>query len=396
MINSYKRHFVFFCVSVAFLLLYPFPVASQEPLLSEKTEISIITVSPGNTLVDAFGHSAIRVEDPKNNLDQVYNYGIYDFEAPNFILNFARGKLLYQLADYPFSYFLNTYRQENRSVISQTLYLTWEEKQDFFNYLQTNALPENRNYLYDFFYDNCATKLPEATQKVLPDKVTFTYNFAKGKDCSFRELIHKYSYEHPWGALGIDLALGAVIDKKAPAENYIFLPEYVYEAYAESKYNGRPLVSETKTLFKAEEKPKKTRIFTPSIVFTLIALVIITITFIDRKRNKRSRGLDFLIFFVTGLIGVFMLLLWFATDHTATAQNYNILWAFAPNIVVSFWMLKKELPIWIRKYAQLLLLLLAVMIVLWIFGVQLFPWALIPVIITLGFRYRYLAGKAAS
>lgn len=370
---------------------------TQQITLSDEAEISVITVDPGKNLNDTFGHSAFRVKDKNLGIDQAYNYGMYDFNTPNFYSKFAQGKLPYYLASYPFSWFFKSYVEENRGIKEQILNLSLTEKQKLFEFLQNNDKPENRAYLYDFFYDNCSTKLIEICQKVLKDNVNFNYSFTEGKTETLRSLIHQYSEEnHPWGTFGIDLALGSVIDKKASTIDYLFLPDNVFKAFAESEINGKPLVSETKTLFKAKETKNRSKIFTPWLVFTLISVLIITITVRDLKRGKRTRALDFPLFFITGTIGVLILFLWFATDHTATAQNYNMLWAFAPNLVVSFWMLKRELPDWAKKYARLLLLLLVAMLVIWVLGIQMFPWALIPLLIALGFRYWFLARISAG
>jgi len=85
------------------------PILAQQFELSEQAEISIITVGPGANLVDSFGHSAIRVKDESKGVDMAYNYGMYDFEAPNFYANFAKGKLLYSLGRYRFNNFMTYY-----------------------------------------------------------------------------------------------------------------------------------------------------------------------------------------------------------------------------------------------------------------------------------------------
>ncbi len=389
---KYKRQFskLFWLSFTIFLLC--FSANSQEITLSDDAEISAITVDPGKNLSDTFGHSAFRVKDKNIGIDQVYNYGMYNFDTPNFYSKFAQGKLPYYLASYPFPLFYRNYVNENRGIREQVLNLNNTEKQQLYKFLLNNDKPENRAYLYDFFYDNCSTKLIDVCKTVLKDNVSFQNKFTKGKSETLRSLIHKYSAKnHPWGTFGIDLALGSVIDKKANTKDYLFLPDNVFKAFAESKHNNEPLVKETKTIFKAEKKDKKPIIFTPWLVFSLITLLIIAITIINIKNKNRLKLLDFLLFFITGLVGFLILFLWFATDHTATAKNYNILWAFAPNLIISFWMLKKELPNWVKKYSLLLLLLSFLMVVLWVLGVQMFPMALIPVLLALSFRHWFLA-----
>ena len=374
-----------------FLILASVSCFSQQIVLSDQAEISVITVDPGHNLYDTFGHSAFRVKDNVLNMDLAYNYGIFNFDAPNFYGKFAQGKLLYDLAAYPFSYFYKSYKEENRGIREQILNLSLSEKQAFFNFLQNNAKPENKSYYYDFFYDNCATKLKDVAENVLKEKVKFSTSFIEGKDETLRSLIHKYTKKkHPWGTFGIDVALGSVIDKKAKPKDYLFLPDNVFTTYATSTINGKPLVKETSVLFEAENKADNFQLFTPATLFSLLALFVFWITYRDYKKHKRSKWLDFFLFLLTGLIGTVVLLLWLATDHSATKNNYNALWAFMPNLFVAFVLLKNKLPNWIKKYVLLLLVLLVLTILLWIVKIQVFAIGILPLLIVLGIRYWFL------
>lgn len=373
----------------------------QQITLSENAEISMITVDPGNSLVGSFGHSAIRVKDTSLGLDIAYNYGTFDFEAPNFYLNFAKGKLFYALGKSYFHNFLRYYVGQNRSVKEQVLDLSILEKQNFFSYLQNNAKPENKGYFYDFFYDNCATKLIDVSEDVLKEKVSFDYSFANDEDYTMRGLIHKYSKTQPWGTLGIDLALGSVIDRKATPKEYTFLPDYIFEAFKNAEITTenkvKPIIKKNNLLFESQPK-KKVLAFnlTPLLSFALLAVIVIIITYSDIKKNKRSKWLDFTIFLVTGLLGLLMLLLWFTTDHTATANNYNILWAFAPNLFVAFLFLKKEMKPWLQYYIFLLIALLLVSVIVWVLKIQVFNSTLIAIMAILMVRYTFLLQRVKA
>jgi len=379
---------------IIFISLVSFNTWSQDITLSPDAKISVITCDPGAELYSSFGHSAFRVLDRIQNIDQVYNYGTFNFETNNFYIKFARGKLLYDLSSYPFHYFLRDYVKENRTVVEQVLELEPSSKQSFFDFLQNNAKPENKSYLYDFFFDNCATKLPEVSSKVLGDNIQLNYDFTDNLNYTFRELIHLYLDEKPWGKFGIDLALGSVIDRKATPEEYLFLPDYVLKAYEKGTItiNGTslPLVNKTNTLFTAESQSKKQLFFTPVVIFSFIALIVLLITFNDLKNHRRTKWLDFTLFFITGAIGAVVLLLWFATDHSATAKNYNFLWAFLPNLFVAFLLLKKNIKPWIKNYVLLLMILLILLVLLWFMKVQVFSIAIIPIIILLAMRCIFL------
>ena len=138
-----------------------FSMAYGQIQLSTYSEVSILTIGPGTSLNDAFGHSAIRIKDPMYRLDIVYDYGRYDFESDGFYLNFAKGKLNYEIGFTNYKPFLSYYLSEEREVKSQTLNLSLGEKQAFFQKLQQNILPQNKSYAYDFFYNNCATKIKD-------------------------------------------------------------------------------------------------------------------------------------------------------------------------------------------------------------------------------------------
>ena len=384
-----KQTVLFILFSILSLVGY-----SQDIILSSRAEISVITCDPGAELYSSFGHSAFRVVDPTLHIDQAYNYGTFNFKTDNFYIKFARGKLLYDLSSYPFHYFIRDYIKENRTVVEQVLNLDQTEKQEMFDFLENNAKPENKSYLYDFFFDNCATKLPEVSTKVLDGNVQMNYDFADDLDYTFRDLIHLYLDDKPWGKFGIDLALGSVIDRKATPEEYLFLPDYVLKSYEKASIQKDnevvPLVKRTNLLYTSKPADQKKLFFTPFILFSLLAIIVFWITYKDFKNNKRTKWLDFLLFFSTGLVGLLVLLLWFATDHSATAKNYNFLWAFLPNVYVAFLLLKNELKTWVRYYLILLLLILLIIPIFWIFKLQVFSIALIPVLVLLFMRYIFL------
>jgi len=384
-----RKIFLSFLTCIAFVLVSN----AQHLQLTQNAQVSVITVAPGNDLVDSFGHSAFRVRDPFLSVDYVYNYGTYDFNTPNFYGKFAQGKLLYDLGISKFDNFLRFYASQNRTVVEQILNLSKEEKQQFFEFLQNNARPENKSYLYDFFFDNCATKLRDVSDEILTENIQFNYTFNE-TDLTFRDLIHKYLDEQAWGKFGIDLALGSVIDRKATPQEYSFLPDYIYKNFENGSINSKPLIRITRTLFKSQPKEKKHSYFTPFMLFLILAILVIWITYKDYRANKRSGWLDFSIFFFTGMVGLLVLLLWFATDHSATAKNYNALWAVAPNIIIAFLMLKKELKTWIKKYVLLLILLIVVALILWIVKVQVFSIVLLPILLMLTIRYIFISIKA--
>jgi len=365
---------------------------SQQIKLSPSAELSVITCGPGTEeLYASFGHSAFRVLDLENKIDQVYNYGTFDFNTPNFYLKFAQGKLLYQLRAYNFGRFLQSYHDENRWVIGQVLDLEPHQVQEVFDFLEHNAKPENRSYKYDFFYDNCSTKLYDVLEQVLGDKIIFESDFDK-EGYTHRDLIELNMSHQPWGDFGIDLALGANIDRKASSKEYMFLPDYVLEAFTSIQIREgeqvKPIVKRTEEILLSFDEEAAKKGFTPIILLSILSLIIIIFTYLDYKKKSRNKILDSFIFSITGIVGIMLLLLWFATDHSTTANNFNILWAFAPNLLFLFAMNKSARLSW--YYVFTLLMLLDIMVLLWIFKIQVFHYSLIALLIGLYVRYIYL------
>ncbi|WP_299527182.1 DUF4105 domain-containing protein [uncultured Lutibacter sp.] len=379
-----------------FTLLFLSYIQITAQQLTEKATISVVTCGPGNELYSTFGHSAFRVYDSNLGLDKIYNYGTFDFNAPNFYLNFAKGKLTYQLSTSTFSRFLREYQYGNRWVKTQELALNINEVQAVFNFLENNAKPENKSYQYDFFYDNCSTKIEDVIKTVLKDKVHFN-NTHITTNKTHRDLIADYTSNHPWSKFGIDLALGSVIDKKATKDDYKFLPDYIYEAFDNAtittQNNTTELVKKRLTILKEKKLNQPFSILIPFITFLCLALFILFITYKNFSSLKRSKWLDFTLYFSTGLVGVVVLLLWFATSHTATYKNFNFLWAFAPNLVVAFLILKSKLPTWLKYYNWFLIVLLFIMVILWLLKIQVFNLALLPFVLALAMRYYYIIKK---
>src|SRR5690606_16424401 len=213
------------------VLLLVNTLAFAEVRLTDKAEIRIVTCGPyQGELYSAFGHSAIRVFDPELDIDLIYNYGVFNFNQPNFYLNFAKGHLLYRLAVSRYQPFVESYIEENRYVHEQILNLTPTQNQKVFEFLQWNAKEENMHYYYDYFYDNCATRVRDVMKNALGESVRFEDSHIS-TSYTIRDLCDLYLQEQPWGDLGIDLCLGLPMDKPATPWMYMFLPDYLEQGY---------------------------------------------------------------------------------------------------------------------------------------------------------------------
>jgi hypothetical protein len=363
----------------------------QEVVPGPGAQFSAITCGPGTDLYAIFGHSAFRYRDPSRGIDWVYNYGTFDFDTPNFYVKFARGKLPYALGKQQFENFLYAYQLENRYVREQLLDLDTTEIQALLTYLEENNRPENRVYKYDFLFENCATKVPDVLQAVLGPPLQYSYEHL-AKTRSFRDLIQENLYWNTWSSFGIDLALGAVIDREAEGGEFSFLPKYVEQQIENATLGEAPLVVRRRVIL--DLNPGNTAsFFTATPLFWMLFLLGLTlvITWIDYRNKTRSRVLDFLLFFVTGAAGFVLLFLWFFTDHTATAWNGNLLWAFPVNLALAFRLgFGNPTPQKLSPYLKFLIFALVVAGVLWGTGIQVFSPICLPIWTALLVRYLFL------
>ncbi len=380
-----------------FLLLLYFAVSishAQLPEISSNTKMSLLTVGNADELHSKFGHSAIRIQGLEDGSDIVFGYGGFDFNDPNFYYKFTTGKLDYNMTGHRFNDFVEGYKIENRTVHEQELNLTQAEKETLYNYLRNNYRPENRSYKYDFLFDNCATKIPEVLKFTFGESLSFDDTYIK-KESTFRQLIHETLDTNSWSAFGIDLALGAVIDRKATPWEHQFLPEYVSAQFEHTSINGKPLCDEKKLLL--DVKPtdtSKSILTTPAVTLSILLLLVALVTFLDFKKKKRSKWLDFLLFFVSGVAGLIICFLWFATNHTSTKMNFNILWAVAPNLIIAFFLLNKKIPKWLHKYLKVLLGGIAALLLLWVFKIQIFSPLILLILAALIIRYLFLIKRS--
>jgi len=380
------RKIIFFLI----LLFTAFLGLSQNAELSPLSKISLLTVGTGEDLAAKFGHSAIRLQDPTLGIDEVYGYGTYDFEDPNFYLNFTRGKLAYTISRIPFKYFDYSYQQEKRWIKEQELDLNLQQRTLIVGFLENNLLPENKRYKYDFLFDNCATRIPMVFEKTLGSTFKFDYSYLENH-LTFRELIRLKLNPNTWSNFGIDLALGSVIDRKATPYEHLFLPIYVYQQMKHTTLNGKSIVKKESVLLDIPEQNDNSLLFlTPAFWLGLLLALVTWVTFKDYKNERRTKWLDFSLFMLTGFSGMLILFLWFGTDHLATKANYNALWAFAPNAIIGFLILKEEVPKWIKFYLILLIGMLFITCILWMFKIQVFSILLILVILALAIRYLFL------
>ena len=373
-----------------FLLIGLYSVNAQT--LSDQAKISVLTFGPGKEeLYAGFGHSAIRVYDPQKQIDFAFNYGTFDFDQPNFYLNFTRGHLLYKLAVQDFRQMRRYYEYFNRYILEQIIDLDSAQRQRVFDYLVNNARPENADYYYDYFYNNCSTKIGDVFVEALGPDFKFNDSFVEEPGLTIRNLTDRLtSEEFPWGKLGIDLCLGMPMDKQLNNMEYMFLPDYVYEAFNEAEVRTNnawhPAVKTDRVLYESKPIPSKRTVVTPMLVFWTMFIVILALSLWSQTKGWSFKWIDVTLFVMVGLVGVLLTLLWLATDHKAAAWNLNILWALPSHVIFGFSLLGKRVKKWQIKYAFFVAGFNILLVIFWALLPQQLNWALVPVTLMLGMR----------
>jgi len=378
------RFSILFFVSVLFYR----PAFSQTD--TSHLRISLLTCGTGLQPWETFGHSAIRIVDSVKGTDNVYNYGTFNGYDKDFLIKFTRGKLLYYLSYYPYRQFVIEYEEAGRSVREQALLLPGSSKQALYEYLSWNALEENRYYKYDFFFDNCATRIRDVFPRALGKEFRMGNVLPKNEQLTFRDIINRYFYRVHWQRFGVNLLLGSKIDKVMSNEDIMFLPDFLRDGVLKASYRSRKVSDEAVTIVSGSE-PQEAGVNAPFIVMLIIALATISGLCI-RKLAPVGNVLSFFVLFLTGFIGCFILVMWFGTDHQACHNNFNLLWALPTNLIVAVASKKNK-----DKYALLAMVLIFASLLLHILKIQALPLLeLSPLLLTLLFIYGTIYRKNRS
>jgi hypothetical protein len=394
-----QLRYVFTLLTVSFLLSLRLSASAEGGsilTLGPDARISLLTCSPGDDLYSIFGHSAVRVKDPSQDIDWVFNYGTFDFSDPNFYPNFVRGKLNYKLTVSEYRYFEYSYYVENRWIWEQELNLRPGERQFLFDSLVINYRPENRYYLYDFFFDNCATRIRDIFVEALGRESVLDYT-GLDQGQSFRQLLMPYLSQKPWARLGINLGLGLPADRLATPWDYMFLPDHMMTVFGDAKLrdgsSSEYFISGQVTLLEGGEAVAGGFIITPLMVFLLVLVATLFVSYGNSGARKAALWFDRILFGLAGLLGFLIAFLWFATDHQVTVWNLNILWAHPFHLVAVFLISSDKYARYLKYYFTANLIILAILILVWPVLPQALPLVILPFIISLMVRSALLAKK---
>ena len=293
----------------------------------DSVQFSLLTCAPGQEIYALFGHTAIRYQNFSQGTDLVFNYGMFSFNAPNFIYRFVKGETDYQLGITPFPYFEAEYALRGSSVYQQVLNLTPSEKQTLWKLLRDNYLPENRTYRYNYFYDNCTTRARDQIEKSIRGKVVYpSVEWVK----TFRGIVHEFTVGSPWDELGIDLCLGAEADEAIDIRKQMFAPFYM-RYFADGAYirdadgNTRPFILREEKIVDVTPEPEPAFGLTPMEAGALFLLLNVLVGFWQWKKKCIFWGWDVLLYAAQGIAGCIIAFLFFVSSHPTVGSNWLLL-----------------------------------------------------------------------
>ena len=289
----------------------------------DRVRISLLTCAPGSEIYALFGHSALRSENPDQQEDWVFNYGMFSFKDPNFVMRFVKGETDYQLGVIPFAYFEAEYAMRGSSVYQQVLNLTNDEKELLVNLLKENYLPANRVYRYNYFYDNCTTRARDKIEESIQGKVIYPKN---EKEVSFRDILHEFMVDSHWSEFGIDLCLGSEADQPIDERKQMFAPFYMLGAARGAMIHRGdtvvPLVLEEVKIVDAvlEDEPA----FPLSPIFCSLLLLLVTMVVVAWSicKGRSCLAWNVLLFFLQGIGGCIIAFLFFFSLHPTVGSNW--------------------------------------------------------------------------
>lgn len=341
---------------------------------SDTIKVSFITCYAGSDIYELCGHSAIRLK--YNGEDVAVNYGMFNFNAPNFVYRFVKGETDYMVGAYPFDRFVESYKRAGRRIVEQELNLSQSQARRLVDLIMINLRPENRVYRYNYVKDNCATRPLAIIEKAIGDTIKLAKPNIDTEGWSYRDEMRYFHKNYDWYQFGIDLALGSGIDYVISNRKKGFAPEMLEQLLSNATTvddNGKEirLVKATNVIYEGEPGGAQLSptpwLLSPMTLFSLLLVVVAWLSWQDIKRGKTTRWIDALMFTAFGLLGLLMTFLVFISVHEATSPNWLLLWlnplCFIP--VVGLWLKKCKRMVFCYYFANFVaLFLLAVAIVI--------------------------------
>lgn len=337
-----RRRFTLSLLALVLLLSCGPAQASGEFQAVSEPEAWLVTYGPGQIYWQRFGHNAIWLRDPELGLDHVFNFGFFDFGQEDFFLRFLQGRMLYFSLARPSREEFADYINENRSIRVQRLDLSLAQKLALTEFLLGEVRPENREYLYDYYLNNCSTRIRDAIDLALGGLLESGFR-PQAANLSWRDHTRRLTSADFWLYLGLQVGLGSPVDAQNSRWDEMFIPGVLADAMAETRFTGssefRPLVLEDVLLYESAFEPPPDAPLTRWPVYLLASLgALLGAWLLSRPMPPVLVPLlarSWLVF--SGLVGLGLLYLWFGTNHAVARDNVNVLVFFPPWIFLAFW-----------------------------------------------------------
>ena len=324
------KKYVFFIL----LILMNTDSFGQKLLLSKESKTSVITCGTGNESYSLFGHTAIRISDPYNHLDQVYNYGAFDFNTPNFVLKFIKGDLEYFAVVHSYADFIAEYEYEKRAVYEQELDLPQNLKQKLFDNLNTSLTSGDSHYTYKFIDKNCTSMVVAIINTTL-DSTAIVKN--ADTNSTYRTILYPYFDNHFYEKLGTSIIFGKKVDDLGTK---IFLPFELKKSLEKVYFKKHPLALESKTILE----------FKPEIPFSNWNNWYSYLIFVGLILIFNKKGVVIFYFSLMGILGLFFVFAGLYSFHQELTYNYNAL-LFNPSLLILVYVFLKDNKKWICNLA---------------------------------------------
>ena len=298
----------------------------------DSIRVTLLTCSPGQEVYSLYGHTAIRCQIPKDSVDAVFNYGVFDMSKPFFAWHFVLGQTDYMVQPIPWEYFIIDYKKRGSSITEQELNLTPSEASRLLRNLIENSLPENCEYRYSFLYGNCTTKVRDMVEQVIVGSIQYPDTLPHQ---TAREILHHYTAQHPWAQEGNDLLLGSEMDTILSERAAMFIPENTMQAFdgafiRNAKGDMRPLVRSKKVLLEAKQQVVKPEFpLSPLQVMMVFGAICLFILLLELWTKHLFWLWDVLLLFLQGTAGTLLAFMFFFSEHPAVDSNWQI-WILNP------------------------------------------------------------------
>ncbi|HKY99026.1 MAG TPA: DUF4105 domain-containing protein [Gemmatimonadaceae bacterium] len=321
--------------ALALAAIIPACLAAQTPSQPEpgsNLTIYLLTMGPGDQVWEKFGHNAIWIHDEATHTDSAYHWGLFDFADKDFVPRFIQGRMRYAMGSFGLGETLEMYRRTNRTVWMQRLNMTPAQKQKLFDFVKWNVRPENRYYRYDYFRDNCSTRVRDAIDMALGGSVRQA-STGIATNTTYRSHTSRLTQDD-WSVFtGTMIGLGQPTDRPIDAWEEMFLPVRMMERFKTLQIptatGNAPLVLEQEIAVPSSRAPEDSTIRRGIAGYLAIAAVLIAIVALSYTLSARGKGTGFLIVaaawsLITGISGTVLAFLWLFTDHLYSYRNENL------------------------------------------------------------------------